>query len=110
MNKKITCSTLVATLAVITVLSLFTPASNRDINRLIVEIRVIDTRASLGPFPQQRFVTRKYNVIATTKIITCRRVAKPIISNRKIVVAANLLKKPAQYSSAVVTKLLLSLA
>jgi len=58
MGSNITCSTLVATLAVIMVLSLFTPASNRDINRMmlspIVDISVIDTQVSLRLFPQKK--------------------------------------------------------
>ena len=73
MGSNITCSTLVATLAVIMVLSLFTPASNRDINRMmlspIVDISVIDTQVSLRLFPIKTFYYAELNVIAAAKIV-----------------------------------------
>ena len=113
MGSNITCSTLVATLAVIMVLLLFTPASNRNINRMmlspIVDISVIDTQVSLRLFPQKNILLRRNKMLLLLQKLY-RRVAKPTISDRRIFLAVNVLKKPAQYLFAVVANVLLLLA
>ena len=87
------------------VLSLFTPASNSDINRMMLYNILIKY------FLWEKGFSCIYHTNVNNRLQKLyRRVAKPIISDRRIFVAVNVLKKPAQYLFAVVANVLLLLA